>query len=610
MATGNIDIVVKLVDRASHGLAAIGQKVGGVASKLRSALMPAAALAGAGLGALAFGALKAVHSASDLNEAVNKAVVTFGKASGVVTEFADTSAKKFGISQRAANEYAATLGVILQGSGIAAKASADMSVDLVKLSADLASFNNIPIDVALEKIRAGLVGESEPLRTVGVLLSEAAVRQKALDMGLIKGKAVMTDAQKVQARYALILEQTSKQQGDFARTADGAANKERILAARMEDLRAKIGQRLLPVYVKLLGFIADKVFPWVEKKLPGALDRMERAWRDVSRVIVGFLREARPAAEKFFSLFLTGLQTILPVVKAVFEFIIHNKVALIAAIAAIGAAILLALGPGAAAVIAIVALIALVGLVKKNWSELEAKTRAVFNSLPGPVKVALEFIYSFTKARIEGVIQVFNSAYSIIKNVVSLVDNLLHGRWGAAWADLKKIASASLDLLLGMVKTQFGNLPAIILGAVTKAANAALGLGLKLGLSIVDGIKAGVIGLATFLWNTFKAAWNAGAKAANSVLNAASGLINKVDVFHIVPDLPKNPIPTLAKGGIVTKTGLAEVHEGEQFSGVGRRGGDIIINITGTWDLSNPNHIEQLTSALTGQIRRNLAMGA
>lgn len=210
-------------------------------------------------GALAGVGLASVKFASDLEESVNKANVTFGDAASVVQQFAQTSADSFGISQRAANEYSGTLGVILQASGLAQDASARMSVELVKLAADLASFNNIPIDVALEKIRAGLVGEIEPLRTVGVLLNAAAVEQKALDLGLVESGGVLTEAAKVQARYALILEQTTIQQGDFTRTADSLTNSLRRSQAQMEDAAATIGQQLIPVAAKVVSIFAGGV---------------------------------------------------------------------------------------------------------------------------------------------------------------------------------------------------------------------------------------------------------------------------------------------------------------------------------------------------------------
>src|SRR3972149_8296085 len=148
---------------AKKTLDSIGQSATKAGTFLTAGLTPRRAAVGA----------SSIKAFSDLNESVNKAQVAFGRSSKAVSDFAATSARSYGISKRNANEYSATLGVILQTSGLAQDATAGMSVELVKLAADLASFNNIPIDEALEKGRSGLGGEAEPLRTVGVLLSEA-----------------------------------------------------------------------------------------------------------------------------------------------------------------------------------------------------------------------------------------------------------------------------------------------------------------------------------------------------------------------------------------------------------------------------------------------------
>ena len=89
-----------------------------------------------------------VKFASDLTEATNKMNAVFGDSAKIIEEFAETSARSFGIAESDAKSYAATLGQILKVSGLTAKASAEMSVELLKLAADMASFNDISIDEA------------------------------------------------------------------------------------------------------------------------------------------------------------------------------------------------------------------------------------------------------------------------------------------------------------------------------------------------------------------------------------------------------------------------------------------------------------------------------
>lgn len=210
----------------------------------------------AGAAAVGF-AVKAVQAASDQNEALNKSRVIFGAASADVEAFAETSAESFGISKTAALEAAAGFGNMLETAGLAEDAAADMSIRLVKLAADLASFNNIDPAEALEKLRSGLAGEAEPLRQVGILLSESRVKAEAYASGIAKAGAELTEAQKVQARFNLILKDSESAQGDFARTSDGLANQLRSLKARFDDIVATVGQDLLPVAEALVGVLGE-----------------------------------------------------------------------------------------------------------------------------------------------------------------------------------------------------------------------------------------------------------------------------------------------------------------------------------------------------------------
>ena len=193
-----------------------------------------------------------IKAASDLEETKNKVKVVFGEMSDDVLKWSKNSATAFGQSQQQALEAAGTFGNLFTSMGLAQKESADMSEGLVQLAADLASFNNIDPALVLEKLRSGLVGEVEPLRTLGINLTMAATKAKAVEMGLAGANGEVTQAALLQARYALMLEQSKNAQGDFARTSDGLANQSRILNAQFKDSLAMLGQNLLPIALALV----------------------------------------------------------------------------------------------------------------------------------------------------------------------------------------------------------------------------------------------------------------------------------------------------------------------------------------------------------------------
>jgi hypothetical protein len=222
-----------------------------------------------------------VEAASSLNESTSKVSVVFGESAKEIEEWAKTAASAFGQSRAQALEAAGTFGNLFSALGFGKAEAKDMSIGLTELASDLASFNNIGVDEALIKLRAGIVGETEPLRTLGVNLSAAAVEAYILKNGLAATKAEITESDKVTARYKIILEQTALAQGDFARTSDGYANAQRIFAAEMENLKATVGGALLPVFAKVTTIMANlasavmpKLATFIETNVTPAIQRL------------------------------------------------------------------------------------------------------------------------------------------------------------------------------------------------------------------------------------------------------------------------------------------------------------------------------------------------
>jgi hypothetical protein len=188
---------------------------------------------------------------SDLNEAGNAVTVVFGDASDKLTEFAKNASTQVGLSKRAFLEAATPMGAALQNVGYSADDAAAKSIELTKRAADMASVFNTDVSEALTAINSGLRGETEPIKRFGISLDDASVKAYAVSKGIIKAGDEMTQSQKVQVRYALLMEQSSKVQGDFINTSDGIANSQRILKAQTEDTAAKFGQNLAPAVQKL-----------------------------------------------------------------------------------------------------------------------------------------------------------------------------------------------------------------------------------------------------------------------------------------------------------------------------------------------------------------------
>jgi len=224
---------------------AMGKSATGMSSVWKTAML------GVGVAVVA-GVAVAIKAASDLNEQINKTKEVFEGNASTVLAWSKTTAQSFGISETAALSAAGSYGQIFDAAGLAEDASSKMSMSLVELASDLASFNNIDPTEALDKLQAGLAGQARPLREVGVFLSAARVEAEAYKSGIAEVGAELTDAQKIQARYNLILEDTTKAQGDFQRTVgESLPNQMRVLKAELEDTAASLGNALLPSLLEL-----------------------------------------------------------------------------------------------------------------------------------------------------------------------------------------------------------------------------------------------------------------------------------------------------------------------------------------------------------------------
>lgn len=246
LMSGNIGKAVAKLDQLAQKGGLVGSVAQGVGQSFGQLLNPMGLVTGA-VGAVVGSFDDWTDAASDLAESQSKTGVVFEGSARKVLAWSTTAAKAMGMSQQAALEAAGTYGNLFTAMGLGEDAAAGMSTELVQLASDLASFNNIGTDDVLDKLQAGITGEAEPLKALGVAMNEARVKAYGLANGLADAKGNMSEAAKISARYKIILQDTRKAQGDFARTSDGQANKSRAAAAAQEDLNAKLGGFIAPL---------------------------------------------------------------------------------------------------------------------------------------------------------------------------------------------------------------------------------------------------------------------------------------------------------------------------------------------------------------------------
>ena len=207
-------------------------------------------------------AKESVQYASDLEEVQNVVDVTFGASSKVIDEWAANASDKFGLTRLQAKQFSSTIGAMAKSSGMAGDEIVTMSTDLAGLAADMASFYNLDYETAFQKIRSGISGETEPLKQLGINMSEAALSAYALAEGYETAYKDMSQSERMFLRYQYLMSATADAHGDFERTSDGFANSVRQLETLLTELKATIGEALIgPVTEALQGL--KKLFGYI-----------------------------------------------------------------------------------------------------------------------------------------------------------------------------------------------------------------------------------------------------------------------------------------------------------------------------------------------------------
>ncbi|MBB5987436.1 hypothetical protein [Sphingobium lignivorans] len=328
----------------------------------------------------------AFDAASDAAEMESAFEVSFGNAADSVRKWAEETGNAMGRSTQELMRQSASFMDILKKQMDPA-AAAELSKQLTVLTQDLASFKNLSNETAQQKIFSGLIGEAEPLRAVGVLLSENAVKAKAMEMGLGGVNGALTEGQKVMARAALIQEQLADAQGDVLRTSGSTENQIKRANAAWEELQIVVGTKLLPVITPLIAGVADLVSWFTE--LPAPV-------QNFVLIAGGIMAVLGPVIAGIGAL-ATGIAAVIPLIGTIG--------------AALSAAFVIATGPVGLTIAAITALIAI-------WWKWGDDIKRIVAETIGAVKTWLvdKFgqIVGWVKEKIEAVKKYFADMYDAV----------------------------------------------------------------------------------------------------------------------------------------------------------------------------------------------------
>lgn len=224
---------------AEKKLASLGAKAEGIGKKMTIGVTAP----------LVAGGAAAIKWAGDLEDSTALAQQVFRQNAAEMMKWSESSGKSFGIAQKDAVEYANQFGLQLQNIGkMTESESANISKQLVELAADLGSAFGTSSTEAYEALRGALTGEYEMLKKYAIVINETALKQEYANLTGAESVGVLDAQQKQQAALSLIMQQTSKIQGDFSRNIDGTTNAMKVAQATGQELATNLGTALLPAF--------------------------------------------------------------------------------------------------------------------------------------------------------------------------------------------------------------------------------------------------------------------------------------------------------------------------------------------------------------------------
>lgn len=209
-------------------------------------------------------AKRTIDLASDSEQSLGATQTVFGKYSDSVVRRSKEAIDALGLTSNEYRELANGLGASLGNAGVSMDKLGGQTDTLITRASDMAATFGGTTKEAVEAVSSALRGESDPIERYGVSLNEAAVNAYLAKKGLDDLTGSALDQAKMQARQSILMEQTSKITGQFAREANTAAGAVERNRARSDELATTIGTKLLPIWVQLqtafatiLGFVAQ-----------------------------------------------------------------------------------------------------------------------------------------------------------------------------------------------------------------------------------------------------------------------------------------------------------------------------------------------------------------
>ncbi|MZQ75267.1 MAG: phage tail tape measure protein [Peptoclostridium sp.] len=412
--------------------ASLGDKLTGLGSSLKT--VGATMAVGFTVPILAAGAA-GIKLASDFNESLNKVNEVFDESASEVEAWSQKTLEASGIAQGTALDMSALFGDMAVSMGLPTDKAADMSMSLVGLAGDMASFKNISLDRAQTALAGVYTGETEALKGLGIVMTQANLEAFALAQGIQKPIKEMTQGELVALRYAYVMDVTKNAHGDFARTSDGAANQMRIFQESLKELGASFGQHLLPVFTPMVQKL-NETLKWFGELDEGTKKTIVTIAGIVAAIgpVLMILGALSSAIGSIIGLFTVAAPATTAVGAA--------ATATVAPIAAVGTAIGSVITFATSVLAPLAAVGAALFLLYQNSETFRDGVKAVWEAVKQTFQSSLDFIKTL-----------FRGATTFLRDLLNVFKAAFSGDWSALWSAIKTLASNSWNSIKAIFST-------------------------------------------------------------------------------------------------------------------------------------------------------------
>ena len=264
---GGREYVLKIVADVRDAVKGVDE-VATKTSSMKSTMLGVGKAVAAGLaaGAVVDFGRASIQAAADADDAMDAISASFGGAGQSIIDFSKTTAERMGMSADQYQMMAAETGNLLKSVGLSADDAAKRTITMSERAADMGAIWGTSTAEAMEAIDKAMMGQTKGLQKFNVKISSAEIEARAMAAGYVDAAGKVTDAGKAIAAQELILEKTANVQGAYAENSKDLGSQQDIMRAKMRDLQAEIGGKLLPIIVQLmqavqplLNFIADNI---------------------------------------------------------------------------------------------------------------------------------------------------------------------------------------------------------------------------------------------------------------------------------------------------------------------------------------------------------------